>query len=320
MSDGPAPFDVVVLGEVLVELSGSEPLHDGAPLRLGFSGDALNAAAAAAAAGARTAVLTRVADDELGGALLARVRELGVSTDLIRLVPGQNGAYFVHSDPAGAREFVYLRKGSAASTLTPDDVDAAELRRARVVLTTGVTGAISPSAAAAVRAAASVAECFLYDPNFRPRLTTGSAAAALLMDVAAHAALVTPALPGETDALLGTTDPGEAIGALRAAGAAAVALTRGAEGVLLDDGTAVHDVPAVPAPRLVDQTGAGDVLVGTIAACLARGDSLLEATRLATAAAALSVGGQGGTGYLATGDEARALLARADASRQAASA
>ena len=33
----------------------------------------------------------------------------------VRLVPGQQGVYFVHSDATGAREFVYVRRGSAGS-------------------------------------------------------------------------------------------------------------------------------------------------------------------------------------------------------------
>jgi hypothetical protein len=42
-----AGYDVVVLGEVLIELSSTDPLGDGISMRLGCSGDALNSAAAA---------------------------------------------------------------------------------------------------------------------------------------------------------------------------------------------------------------------------------------------------------------------------------
>ena len=45
-------LDVVVVGEILVELASDVALSDGAPLTLGVSGDALNSAAASAAAGA----------------------------------------------------------------------------------------------------------------------------------------------------------------------------------------------------------------------------------------------------------------------------
>ena len=46
-------LDVLVIGEVLLEISSTEPLLDGSTPTLGFSGDALNVACAAASAGAR---------------------------------------------------------------------------------------------------------------------------------------------------------------------------------------------------------------------------------------------------------------------------
>lgn len=315
-ADSARRFDVVVMGEVLIELSTTDGLTNGARVRLGFSGDALNAAAASAAAGARTALLTRVADDQMGAEILAHLARLGVSTELVQTVPGQHGVYFSHCDPTGAREFVYARRGSAASQLGPADVRAARLDRAGVVVTSGVTGALSASAAEAVRLAATSARHFVYDPNFRPRLTTAAEAKRLLLDVTAHAALVTPSYPAETAALLGTTNPHEAITLLRDSGAAAVVITRGADGVLVDDGAVLHDLPAVLAPLVVDQTGAGDCLVGTVAARIALGDKLHDAVRLATAVAALSVGGPGGTGHLATMAETRALLAAHDGNRK----
>jgi 2-dehydro-3-deoxygluconokinase len=88
-----------------------------------------------------------------------------------------------------------------------------------------------------------------------------------------------------------------------------VALTQGSDGVLLDDGRERHQVPAVTPPTEVDQTGAGDVFVGTVAARLAQGDDLLAATRLGVAAAGLSLQGAGGTGHLASLEEMRAASA-----------
>lgn len=301
-------YDVVVLGEVLVELSTAGDLRDGADLRLGFSGDALNAAAAAAAAGARTALLARVADDELGDALLARVEALGVDTALVQRVPGQQGVYVVRADPGGQREFVYVRRGSAGSTLCRADVAGAGLEGVRVVLGSGITAALSDSAAAALEEAARRAPRFVYDPNFRSRLTSAAEAARVLARVAPQADLVTPACPGETMPLLGTADPAEAVRRARLLGADSVAVTLGGDGVLLADGGDREHLPALPPPAVVDQTGAGDCLAGTISARLALGDDLRTAVRLGCAAASLSLQGQGGTGVVPTLAETRAHL------------
>lgn len=91
-------------------------------------------------------------------------------------------------------------------------------------------------------------------------------------------------------------------------GSRAVVLTCGPAGALIasDESTGgVREVAAPPAPAVVDQTGAGDCLTGTLAARLAAGDSLDEAVRLGAAAASLSVGGQGGTGLVPTLEQTR---------------
>lgn len=297
---GGGGFDVVVVGEILVELATDAPLTDGAPLTLGVSGDVVNAAAAAAAAGARTALLARIADDELGDVIEERLRELAIDTALVRRVAGQQGAYLVHSDPLGVREFVYLRRGSAGATLAPEDVAAAGLESVGAVLTTGVTAALSESSRAAVLEVARRAGCLVYDPNHRPRLTTAAEAAGVLRVVAPRARVVTPAAPAETAVLLGTEDPHQAARILRGLGAESAVVTRGAEGVVVADADGVRDLPAVPAPRLVDQTGAGDSLTGTLTARLVLGDGLDDAVRLGTAAASLVLGGRGGTGLVPT--------------------
>ncbi|WP_299037626.1 PfkB family carbohydrate kinase [uncultured Pseudokineococcus sp.] len=316
-ADARRPFDVVVLGEVLLEVSTDAPLGDGVPARLGISGDALNAAAAAAAAGARTGLVSVVADDEAGRAVRARVAELGVSTDLLVTGEGQQGLYLTHADPDGEREFTYVRRGSVGSTLGPEHLDAGVLAAAGAVLAGGITCAISASARAAVMAAAEAASRFVYDPNHRPRLRSSEEALADLLALAPRCALVTPSYPAETR-LLGASTPQEAARDLRGRGARGVAVTCGARGVhveadgLPDGGTWVD---AVPAPHVVDQTGAGDSFVGTTAAHLALGADLPDAVLQGVAAASLVVGGRGGTGLVPSAEQVRAHLAARRAGR-----
>jgi 2-dehydro-3-deoxygluconokinase len=123
-----------------------QAIADGVTARLGVSGDALNVAAAAAAAGADVGLAAILPDDDLGDALHARVVELGISDRLLTHRTGQQGLYIVHADPQGEREFSYVRGGSVGSTLSPDDLDANALRSAGAVVTSGITGAISASA------------------------------------------------------------------------------------------------------------------------------------------------------------------------------
>ena len=305
---GATPFDVVVLGEVLLEVSTDQPVRDGVPARIGLSGDALNVAACAAGAGARVGLLSVLTDDELGRAIADRVHELGISTELLRFRTGQQGVYLTHIDPHGEREFFYARQGSVGSTLCPEDLDRRVLADAGAVIASGITCAVSETARATVHAAARAARRFVFDPNYRPRLTGRERAAAVLAELAPLSHLVTPSFPGETSALLGCDTAAEAARSLRAAGAANVAVTCGARGIQLEGEDGPGWVDALPAPEVVDQTGAGDAFVGTTATRLVRGDSLAAAARYGAAAASIVVGGRGGTGAVPTLEQIEARL------------
>jgi 2-dehydro-3-deoxygluconokinase len=307
----PSAYDVICLGEVLVEVATDAPFGHDVPATLGISGDALNVAAAAASAGATVGLVAVLTDDDLGRAIADRIAALGIGTDLLQFAPGQQGVYLVHSDPAGEREFSYSRSGSVGSTLSPIHLPADVLRRAGAVTASGITCAISTSARDAVQHAAQLAQRFVYDPNYRPRLTTAAEAAARLTALLPHCAVVTPSHPGETSVLLGVGSAAEAADRLRGLGVETVAVTCGAAGVQVVGPEVDAWIPSVPAPAVVDQTGAGDAYIGTLTARLVLGDDLVTAARLAAAAASLVVGGRGGTGLVPTLERTRAHLANA---------
>ncbi|MBT2534224.1 sugar kinase [Arthrobacter sp. ISL-48] len=296
------------MGEILIEVATDAPFAHGVPAQLGISGDALNVAAAAASAGANVGLLSVLPDDDLGTAIAARIRELGVSTELLKFRTGQQGVYLMHCDPQGQREFSYARTGSVGSTLGPWDVDPGVFSAAGAVVAGGIACAISASSRAAVLKAAALAKRFVFDPNFRPRLTSAEEASELLEALAPQTFLATPSFPGETSALLACQSPAEAAAKLRGLGAANVAVTCGAEGIQLaggqlDDSQDSSWIDAIPAPSVVDQTGAGDAFVGTLTARMVLGDSLAVAARYGAAAASLVVGGKGGTGLVPTFEE-----------------
>lgn len=298
------------MGEILVEVATDVPFAHGVPAQLGISGDALNVAAGAAAAGARVGLLSVLTDDDLGKAVAARIVELGISPALLKFRKGHQGVYLVHSDPEGQREFSYARSGSVGSSLGPDDVDPGVFAAAGAVVAGGIACAISESSRAAVLKAAAVARRFVFDPNFRPRLTSAEDATAVLLQLTPRAFLVTPSFPGETSALLGCSTAAGAAAKLRDLGAVNVAVTCGAEGIQLEgEGLESTWIKSVPAPAVVDQTGAGDAFVGTLTGRVVLGDTLSVAARYGAAAASLVVGGKGGTGFIPTFDQTRSHAA-----------
>jgi ribokinase len=97
------------------------------------------------------------------------------------------------------------------------------------------------------------------------------------------------------------TDAAAIAQALRAAGAGRVIITLGASGALIVD----DQTTQISAHRaqVVDTTAAGDAFNGALAVALAEGNSLVEAARWATAAAAIAVGRAGAIPSLAMREE-----------------
>ncbi len=79
-----------------------------------------------------------------------------------------------------------------------------------------------------------------------------------------------------------------------------VVVTLGARGALVVPTDGAAQQVAAPEVEAVDTTGAGDCFCGALAVALAAGRPLIEAARLACAAAAASTTGEGARGALPT--------------------
>ena len=84
------------------------------------------------------------------------------------------GFFFVESRTQGDPRCFYYRRDSAASRLSPDDLDPRYIGSARIAYATGITPGLSDSALAAVdkffEAARSQGRIILFDPNLRLKL------------------------------------------------------------------------------------------------------------------------------------------------------
>jgi len=276
-----------------------------------YGGDALNCLVAASRLGARCGFITRVGDDPFAEFLLNAWRAEGIDLGGVRRVPGFNGIYFISVSGAGEREFTYYRFGSAASTLSPEDVEGDYLRRAKVFHSSGITQAISASARAAVREAFRRAKELglrtSFDPNFRPRLWNAEEARGALEEILPYVDIFLPSLPSDTQPLLGLLEAEAVIRWFWERGATVVAVKRGEKGCAIGHAGQVEALPAYPVEP-VDTTGAGDAFDGAFLSALARGKRPRQAARLALAAAALSTRRRGAIAGLPTMEEVAALL------------
>jgi 2-dehydro-3-deoxygluconokinase len=305
------PIDILSIGEPMVEFNQTRP---GEPAYLqGYGGDSSNMAIAAARAGAKVAYYTRLGDDAFGRMFLDLWQREGVDASGVGVDPhAHTGVYFVTHGPSG-HVFSYLRAGSAASGMTPADLPARLVERARFVHASGISLAISASACDAVLAAFEAARAagakVSFDSNLRLKLWPLARASAMIGAAAALADHFFPSIE-DARALAGIEDADALVDWAHGLGAKHVFLKLGPEGVIVSDGTrrerlAGHRVDAV------DATGAGDCFAGSALARIAAGDSIWDAARYANAAAALATTGFGAVAPLPRPDAVRARLAAA---------
>jgi 2-dehydro-3-deoxygluconokinase len=303
--------DLVCIGEPMLEFN--QRPGDGPRLYLeGFGGDTSNAAIAASRAGASVAYLTAVGRDIAGDRFLDLWTTEGIDTTAIRRDPSRPTAvYFVTHGPRG-HEFLYYRANSAAAALTPADIPAALIAGARILYASGISQAISASAADAVFHAISLAKAngvrIAYDTNYRPRLWPAARAAATIHAAIAMADIALPGLDDAT-ALTGLTDPDAITDFYLRLGPQTVVLKMGEQGAIIASPAGRTRIPAFPCTP-VDATGAGDAFCGNFLARTLAGDTPVDAARYAAAAAALKCEGYGAVAPLPRADAVLKALAR----------
>jgi 2-dehydro-3-deoxygluconokinase len=300
-------FDVVSLGEPLYELN-RQP--DGRYLP-GIGGDTLNVAIAAARLGSRCAYVTRLGDDIFAEEIRGLMAREGVdASGVVRDPEAPTGLYFVTHGPRG-HVFTYRRKGSAASLMTPRDLKPDLIAGARFLHASGISQAISASAAETVAAAMAMARAngvsVSYDTNFRPRLWTAEMARPVI-EAAARNADILKTSAEDCEALLGLSAPKQVARHFLGLGARAVVVTLGRDGVFMASPEGFAHV-AGRRVEAVDATGAGDAFTGALLSERARGLPFAAAVRFANAAAALSTLGYGAIAPLPSRAAVEAALA-----------
>lgn len=141
----------------------------------GWGGDTSNFIVAVARLGGRAGYVCRLGGDEFGRSFLDLWRQEGVDASRVVVEPGGfTAVYFISLTGGGGHDFTYYRTGAAASRFSAADLDLEYLRGARLLHTSGISLAVSPSlreaclaAMGEVKAAGGMAT---FDVNMRPKL------------------------------------------------------------------------------------------------------------------------------------------------------
>jgi 2-dehydro-3-deoxygluconokinase len=307
--------DLLAIGEALVELN--QP-REGAPFVQGFGGDTSNAMIAAARLGADAAYFTAVGADRFGQALTELWLNEGVDASRIVVNGGAHtGLYFVTHGAKG-HEFSYMRAGSAASRISETDLPVGRIRATKILHVSGISQAISSSAADAVFAAIDIARdakrLVSYDPNLRLKLWPLRRARAIIHEAMRSCDI---ALPGLDDgqALTDRSDPDAIVDFYLRLGAPVVVLKLGKDGAIAATGKRRERIASYPVAA-VDATGAGDCFDGAFLAEYVQLGDPFAAARFANVAAALSTLGYGAVAPLPRRLDVEAAIAAAEGGRK----
>jgi 2-dehydro-3-deoxygluconokinase len=306
--------DLLCMGEPMLEYSQLPETGDGRRLYLeGFGGDTSNTAIAAARQGAKVGYITALGEDRGGDAFLRLWQSEGVDTStVIRRSDKPTALYFVLRKGEG-HEFQFHRQGSAAAAYAPEELPATAIATARIFYASGISQAISASAAEAVSRAIDIARdaggAVAYDTNYRARLWPAAEARAII-HAAVRCARYAFVSHEDAEILTGLDDRDAVIDFYLGLGPEIVILKQGRAGAILASQGQRVTIPP-PAVAAVDSTGAGDVLAGAFLARILAGDAPEAAARYAVAAAALSTMGYGAVAPI---PRAAAVLSAADIS------
>lgn len=304
-------LDIVCMGEPMLEFNQDPASTDPVLYRKGHGGDTANSAVAAARQGARVGYLTALGTDTFGDDFMALWEREGIDTSrVLRNPDAHTGIYFVTHGAKG-HEFSYMRAGSAASRMKPEQVPADYVASAKFLHISGISQAISADACdsvfAAIDAARKAGTKVSYDTNLRLRLWPIERARAVMNATAAMADVLLPSLDDAT-ALTGLEDADAIADFYLKLGAKLVAVKLGPQGSLVASPDWRERVPGRTV-KAVDATGAGDTFAGSFLAELARGTEPRAAARYANAAAALSTQGFGAVAPIPRREAVEAFLA-----------
>lgn len=284
---------VVTFGESMVVFNPAArgPLRYVHTFHRSLAGAESNVAIGVTRLGHSAGWFSRVGEDEFGRYVVQTLRGEGV--DLSRVVcdpAAQTGICFKELPAAGDPAVIYYRRGSAASRMSPADIDESYIAGAGLLHVTGITPALSGSCRATVLAAAETARAagvrVSFDPNYRRRLWSPEEARPVFIEIARRSDVILPGLD-EGEIITGQTGAEAVARALLALGPSLVAVKLGAGGALLCDHEGCSLVPGFPV-QPVDSVGAGDAFAAALLSGLLDSRTPLEAARRACAAGAMA--------------------------------
>ena len=263
-------YDVVALGEFLIDFTESGMTPEGNPLLEANPGGApCNVLAMLRKLGRQVAFIGKVGDDRFGRQLRATAEDVGIATDALITDPeARTTLAFVQTFPGGDRDFSFYRNPGADMMLREDELPEEMIRNTRVFHfgTLSMTHeGVRAATKKAVRTAKEAGALISFDPNLRPPLWKDLEEAREQMEWGLSQCDILKIADNELEFLTGETDleKGAEILAGRYPGIGVLNATAGPDGSgSWYEGRLLFE-PSLKLGGTIETTGAGD----TFCAC-----------------------------------------------------
>ncbi len=264
-------FDVVALGELLIDFTLSRDSAQGNPLFEANPGGApCNVLAMLTKLGRKCAFVGKVGDDMFGRQLRQALNESGICADaLITDAQAHTTLAFVKTAPNGDRDFSFYRDPGADMLLTEQELPKVLLSRTKIFHFGSLSmthEGIRRATKAAVALAKAAGALISFDPNLRPPLWADLSEAREQIAYGLSVCDVLKIADNELQFMTGENDPERGARRLQAAypNIRLLNVTCGAQGSHACCGALHAEQAAFLLGGTVDTTGAGD----TFCACI----------------------------------------------------
>lgn len=308
-----APLDVITIGRASVDLYGQQigsRLEDITSFAKSVGGCPANISVGTARLGLRSALLTRVGDEQMGRFIREQLKREGVNTDGLKTDKERLTALVLLSvESEGVSPMIFYRSDCADMALSEEDIDEAFIASARAIVVTG-THFSRPNSDAAQRKAIRIMKAkggkVVFDIDYRPNLW-GLAGHAEGFEryvksdrVSAQLKTVLPdcdLIVGTEEEIMiasGADDCLSALKTIRALSSATIVLKRGAMGCIVYDGPISDDLEdgivgeGFPI-EIYNVLGAGDAFMSGLLRGWLGGESFKTAATWANACGAFAV-------------------------------
>ena len=290
-------------------------LEDVSGYDIAVAGAELNVSIGLSRLGHKVSYVTKLGRDFIAKVIVRLMDSAGISTEFTTFSDDRpSGIMFKSLTPGGDPDIFYMRKGAAASTLSPADIDAIDFSEYGHVHMTGIAPALSDSTrAAAARLFERAREegiTISFDPNLRPQLWPSEQAMIEFMN--SSAAKADFVLPGAAEGrlLMGKADatPEEIADFYLGLGARCAIVKVGSKGAYFSNGTESGWGTVYPAEKVVDTVGAGDGFAAGFISAMMEGLPLIDCVSRGNAVGSMQVQVRGDNEGLPTREQLSAFM------------